>query len=165
MPVVSLPCPVIDADHCGRRNFRRAATAHDPKQSVSAHLDLEPPRQGRRRSTAKCDCKATYDFIEARCAPGMGPYSPFKPFDKNSAWAGAFVAEGPPCLQSHFGAPARRGEIGDLTQILAMNTASRGNPSLRPNYYYDLYFPSARSESYNLAQRNPKGTLPTLQFL
>ena len=65
-----------------------------------------------------------YDFIEARSASGMGPYSPIKPFGKNSAWAGVFVAEEPPCLQSYFGAPVRHREIGDLTQILAMNTAS-----------------------------------------
>ena len=50
--MVSLPSPIVDADYRRRRELRRAATAHDPKQSVVAHPDIEPSRQCRRRPAA-----------------------------------------------------------------------------------------------------------------
>ena len=41
--MVSFPGPVVDADYRRRRELSGAATAHDSKQSVVAHLNLGPP--------------------------------------------------------------------------------------------------------------------------
>ncbi len=69
---VPLPGPVVDADDCPWREPRCAAAAHQSKQSVVAHSDIEPPRQSRRRPTAQRDRKAMNNFIEPARARSAG---------------------------------------------------------------------------------------------
>jgi hypothetical protein len=84
------------------------------------------------------------DFVESVGAPGMGPYSPIKPLGKNSACTGACVAEKPPRLQRYLRPPASDREVGQFTQISAMNTAShrtakrtRTRACRRPDRHHD----------------------------
>jgi hypothetical protein len=100
--MIAFPGPIVDADYCRRRELRCAAASHYPKQSVIAHLDIEPPRQCRRRPAAQRNRKAMDDFIETARASGVPFYDAVEPLSENPSLTANRVAEETPRPQDHL---------------------------------------------------------------